>query len=375
MTAPIDLLFAVRHTVLLHDLEVVRGLLHPGLDPAGPEVRHALARWPGRSFVRVLPDGIAEVTLSRRALPRPRERWWLHALLLAATLAATALAGAFLAGWEPRNVRVFTLGPVDIPVPVGMFLPDLLPGLLFSVPLMTILLAHESGHYALARRHGMDVSPPYFLPAPYFLSLIGTFGAFIRLRSPVLNRAVLLDVGAAGPLAGFVPALLATAAGLALSDPLPPGVVLEEGFRFVLRYGAEPALPVGGSLLFHALAALFAPAGPVVLHPLAVAGWVGFFFTALNLLPIAQLDGGHVLYALFGKRQRWAGGAFLVVLLALGFWWYGWWFWAALVLLLGRGRVRHPQVWDPRLELDAPRRAAAWACIVVFVLTFVPLPF
>ena len=374
VTPPFDTIFALRGQLLLGDLEVVRGLLHPGLEPRDPEVRAFLDAWPGRHFLRAGPGGV-EATLVRRARPRPRERWWLHALLLAGTVLATTLSGAFLAGWEPREVHVFALGGIDIPVPVGMFLPELLPGLLFSVPLMTILLAHESGHYALARHHGMDVSPPYFLPAPYFLSLIGTFGAFIRLRSPTLNRAVLLDVGAAGPLAGFVPAVAAAAVGLWLSDPLPARYVLEGGQRFVLLYGPQPALPLGASLGFHALAALFAPAGPVVLHPVAAAGWIGFFFTSLNLLPVSQLDGGHVLYALFGRAQRWVGIAFLAALLLLGFRWSGWWFWAALVLLLGRGRVRHPRVWDPSLELDGWRRAAAWACIAIFVLAFVPLPF
>jgi membrane-associated protease RseP (regulator of RpoE activity) len=375
VTPDLDLLFAVRHEVFLHDLEVVHGVLRPGLSPADPAIRTLLHRWTGTRFVRALPDGGAEVTLVRRAHPRPRERWWLHALLLLGALFTTTLSGAFLAGWEPRAFRMIGQSPVDIPVPVGMFLPELLPGLWFSLPLMTILLAHESGHYAAARRHGMDVSPPYLLPAPYFLSLIGSFGAFIRLRSPLVNRAVLLDVGAAGPLAGFAVALPVAALGLWLSHPLPAGTVVEGGHRFVLLYGAAPAFSVAGSLGFHALAALAAPSGPLVLHPLAVAGWAGFFFTALNLLPVSQLDGGHVLFALLGARQRWVGVAFLGALVLLGFLWSGWWVWAVLVLAVGRGRVRHPSVWDPRLEIGGWRRAAAWACIVVFALTFVPLPF
>lgn len=372
----LDRLFAVHHRVLLHDLEVVRGVLHPGLHAAHPGVRAALAPWPGPRYTRTTPYG-EELTLVRRTRPRLRERWWLHALLLLGTLFTTTLAGAFLAGWMPQSLFVLSLGPVSIPLPAGMFLADLGPGLAFSLPMMAVLLAHELGHYSLARRHGMDVSPPFFFPAPYFLSLIGTFGAFIRLRSPLVNRAALLDVGAAGPLAGFALALPAAVVGLWLSaapSPDGPYPVVDPSGRFLLAYGTDPLLEVGGSLGFHALAALVAPAGPVVLHPLAVVGWVGFFFTALNLLPVAQLDGGHILYALFGRRQQAVGVAFLALLLVLGWWWNGWWFWAVLILALGRGRVRHPQVAFAEGEVGPARRRVGWACILLFLLAFIPFP-
>lgn len=372
--APLDQLFAAHQRFLLRDLEVVRGVLYPGVDLAHPAVRAALRPWDGTRVSRPTPYG-TELTLVRRVAPRLRERWWLHVLLLLGTLFSTTLAGAFLAGWMPRDFTLVSLGAVSIPIPAGMFLPELGPGLWFSLPMMAVLLAHELGHYALARRHGMDVSPPYFIPAPYFVSLIGTFGAFIRLRSPLVNRAALLDVGAAGPLAGFALALPAAALGLWMSGPLAADAVVEGPGRFFLAYGSDPLLPVGGSLGWHALAWLLAPAGPLVLHPVAVVGWVGFFFTALNLLPVSQLDGGHILYALFGKRQQAVGVAFLVALLGLGFWWSGWWVWAVLILILGRGRIGHPQVAFPEAGVGAARRRVGWACIALFVVTFIPLPF
>jgi membrane-associated protease RseP (regulator of RpoE activity) len=230
------------------------------------------------------------------------------------------------------------------------------------------------GHYLTARRLGLDVSPPYFNPAPVPLNLIGTFGAFIRLRSPMINRALLLDVGAAGPLAGFGLSQPLAVAGLRLSRV--DEFVYDTSTRFLVPVGTRDALPVGGSLVFEALAAVFAPgAGTVVLHPLALAAWLGFFVTALNLFPLSQLDGGHVLFALAGRRQRLAARAFLASLLLLGLKWPGWWLWAGLVLVVGRGGVAHPPVFDPHYPLSPARRAVGWACIAMLVLTFVPLPF
>lgn len=310
----------------------------------------------------------------RRAAPRPRERWWLHALLLALTLFTTTIGGALLSGWAPP-ARELRLGPLAIAVPAAVRLADLLPGLWFSVPLCAILLAHELGHYLMARAHRMDVSPPYFIPAPYMLSLAGTFGAFIRLRSALVNRLVLLDVGAAGPLAGMVLALPITALGLLWSEPV-PGAPLGAAMRWVVQIGPADALPLGGSLLFEGLTRLMvAPHGMVRLHPLAVAGWLGLFVTALNLLPAGQLDGGHVLYALLGRAQRWIALGAVVALALLGFLWAGWWTWAVLILVLGRGRIEHPAVFDARYELHGTRRVVAWACIVLFLATFTPRPF
>ncbi len=289
------------------------------------------------------------------------ERWWLHLLLLLLTLATTTASGALLYGQPPA--------PLD---PLGFSLHALLLGLTFSLPLLAILLAHELGHYLTARRYGMDVSPPYFIPAPHVLNLIGTFGAFIRLRSTMANRRTLFDVGAAGPLAGFAVALPAAVLGLAWSAPA--AAPAAAGGHFVVVFAGTPVW-LGSSLLFEALAAVVAPLSPVVvLHPLAFAAWLGFFVTALNLFPLSQLDGGHILYALGGRRQTPVAWMFVAVLLALGAFWWGWWLWTAVILLFGRGRVAHPPVWDVVSPLPLWRRRGAWACIALFALTFAPVP-
>lgn len=307
-----------------------------------------------------------------RPAPR-RERWWLHLLLLAATLFTVSAAGATLQGLEAVRLGSVPLGPTGLAVPLGVEPRALREGLRFSLPLLAILLAHELGHFVAGRLHRMDVSPPFFVPAPHWLNAIGTFGAFIRLRSALPDRRVLLDVGAAGPLAGFAVALPVAAVGLAHSA----GVAVSGGNAtgFLVVFGDAP-VRVGGSVLFAALASVFAPRAPaLLLHPWAFAGWLGFFVTALNLFPLSQLDGGHVLYALGGRLQRGAAWAFLLVLLALGRLWSGWWFWAAIILLLGRGRLVHPGVRHPWLALAPGRRAIAWACVLLFLLTFVPVPF
>jgi membrane-associated protease RseP (regulator of RpoE activity) len=365
-------LFITYRAVQVRDDEIVQGLLLPGLDTEHPSVRYLLDRWDGTHFARPTPFG-EELTLVRRSAARPTERWWLHGLLFLLTVLTTTAAGARFLGHEPFPFAMLALGPIGFPFPAAFEAAALLPGLVFSVPLVAILFVHEMGHYLVARRHRMDVSPPYFIPSPR-INVIGTFGAFIRLRSPIINRAMLLDVGAAGPIASFVLSIPILAAGLLLSTsaaypvgPPPTG--------FAVMLGEYPIF-IGGSLLVHALAWLFAGAGDVVvLHPLAFAGWLGLFVTALNLFPLSQLDGGHILYALVRDRQPHLGLAFLGLLLVLGNFWWGWWFWAALILLLGRGSIRHPAVFDPEFPIRGVRRHIGWACIVIFLLTFVPVPF
>jgi membrane-associated protease RseP (regulator of RpoE activity) len=367
--------FEAFRVIRVGDQEIVHGILIPGLAPGDPSLMAQLQAWPGDCYLQRSPLGV-ELTLVRRAAPRPRERWWLHALLLVLTLASTTLSGAMLAGGDPLRLAPGEWLGMALPVPTGWAPAELLPGLWFSLPLVCTLLAHELGHYLLALRHGMDASPPYFVPAPFFVNLIGTFGAFIRLRSPLLNRVILMDVGAAGPLAGFVPALLFTFAGLWMSSVGPASPGFPEASLGVV-VGGSLELPLGRSLLLDLLRALSPVAGPglVALHPMAVAGWVGLFFTALNLVPVYQLDGGHVLYALLGRAQTVVALLFVLGLIVLGRSWFGWWFWAAVILLLGRGRVGHPPVFDPRIPVAGVRRAVGWACIVVFVLTFAPFPF
>ena len=365
-------LFSAVRVVRIGDREVVFGLLLPGLGPDDPAVRRMLAGWPGSHWASPAGDGW-EVAMEVRTRPPRRERWLLHALLLAAALFSATISGALIAGRDPLELAERVVLGVALPVPTGFYAAELLPGFLFSIPLMGVLLGHELGHYVAARRHELDASPPYFIPAPFIISLIGTLGAFIRLRSPMLHRRMLMDVGAAGPLAGLVLALPVAAAGIALSRPavMPPHLPGRNLFPFL-----GVPLQLGDSLLWMALRAVFAPGAEVlILHPMAVAGWVGLFFTAMNLLPVAQLDGGHIVYALLGPRRQLAVATiFFASLLVQGWWWPGWWFWAVLVLLIGRGRLAHPPVLDPRLPLTRGQRVAGWACVVFFVLAFVPVP-
>ncbi len=366
-------LFAAIRSVRIGDREVLFCLLLPGLAPDDPAVLQALAGWPGTHWAVRL-GGAWEIGLERRVQPPRPERWWLHALLFALTLFSATLAGSVIAGLDPLRLAEGMLLGVPLPVPSGFDAGQLASGLLFALPMLSVLLAHEAGHYLAARRHGLDVSPPYFIPAPFIISLIGTFGAFIRLRSPMLHRRMLMEVGAAGPLAGLVLALPVAAVGIALSRPMGSVPHLPGALNLVPFYGIP--LRLGDSLLWLALRGIFSPdAGVMILHPVAVAGWVGLFFTAMNLLPVAQLDGGHILYSLLGgKRQRWVALLLFASLVIQGWWWQGWWFWAVLVLVVGRGRLEHPPVLDARLPLTRAQRAAGWACVVFFLLAFVPVP-
>jgi membrane-associated protease RseP (regulator of RpoE activity) len=234
----------------------------------------------------------------------------------------------------------------------------LLLGIPFSFTLLGILLAHELGHYFACRYYGIHASFPYFLPAP---TIIGTMGAFIRIRSPIVNRTALFDVGLAGPIVGFLFAVPAAAVAIAYSKLLPAAQVPS-----LITFGNPP--------LFHLLAAVLRPDVPVdqiFLHPVGRAAWVGLFATALNLLPMGQLDGGHIVYAFSSENHRRISVACAFLLLLLGRFWEGWYIWAILPLLLG---LRHPRLLDRWEPLD--RRRLAWAAIavIVFLLCFTPTP-
>lgn len=365
-------LFAVYRVLSIRGDEVVQGLLRQGVEVDDPEVRAILDEWEGTHFLHHTPER-TELTLVRRRLERSRERWWLHLVLAILTLLTTTLAGAYFAGHSPLRLALAGFGPLRLPLPVDLVVSEMVPGLIFSVPLFLILLTHEMGHYVTARRYGMDVSPPYFIPAPPWFNVVGTFGAFIRLRSPMINRMMLLDVGAGGPLASFVSSIPVVLLGLAWSRPVPAGAGTPTGY--VAVFDGQP-IWLGGSMLFDALAAVAGPGGDgaVILHPLAFAGWLGLFVTAMNLFPLAQLDGGHILHALIGGRQRLVGLAFLALLVVLGREWWGWWIWAGLILLLGRGTIGHPPVLDEDYPIGRGRSLLGWACVAIFVLTFVAVP-
>lgn len=232
----------------------------------------------------------------------------------------------------------------------------------YSVAVLTILLCHEMGHYLTARRYRVRVSLPLFLPLPV-LSPFGTMGAIIKIRQRIRTRRALYDIGIAGPLAGIPPAILACAWGLSRSE-----VVSRDAM-------SDGALSLGSSLLFQALENAFFPglleSQDILLHPVAFAGWAGLFVTGLNLLPIGQLDGGHVLYGLLGKRAVRVAWTFVVALAVAGFFFPGWWFVLLLILIT---RVRHPETVDESIPLDRKRILLGVFALAFFVVTFIPRP-
>lgn len=237
----------------------------------------------------------------------------------------------------------------------------LLLGIPFSFTLIGILLAHELGHYFTCRHYRIDASYPYFLPAP---SLIGTFGAFIRIRSPIFNRRALFDVGFSGPLVGFLLAVPVLAFGVSISKVVPNA----QAGALVL-FGNPPLMK-----LFLAVFHPGVSAQNILLSPIALAAWVGLFATALNLLPIGQLDGGHIVYAVASGGHRLVSLIFGVLLVVMGvFLWPGWFLFALLDVFLFFG-FRHPPLIDLWTPLDVTRRAWAVVALVIFLLCFTPLP-
>ena len=306
---------------------------------------------------------------------RVKPRWSLNFLLFALTIFTTMMAGALLSGVDPLRTAFIHLYGIWIPVPSTIDWGAMANGAPFAFALLSILLMHEMGHYVAARWHRVRVTLPFFIPVPPYFSIIGTFGAFIRLKSPIFRRSVLFDIGAAGPLASFLVSIPFIVIGLGLSTPVAGEV---DGLApFVIHFAGQ-TVQIGDGLLFRGVALLFFPEDvglrPILLHPLAFAGWLGLFVTALNLLPFGQLDGGHILFALAGRGQRHVGHVFLVALVPLGFLWWGWWFWGGIALVLTRGRIEHPPVFDSGHPLDGRRRALAWLTIVIFAVTFSPVP-
>lgn len=286
-----------------------------------------------------------------------RDRYWFHGLLLALTVVTTSAVGARLEHNFRLN-RPFLLEDL-IAVLLSLAEPwSLAPGLPFALTLVTILLAHEMGHYLTCRYYGIDASLPYFIPAP---TLIGTLGAFIRIRSAIVWRKQLFDVGIAGPVAGFVFIIPALAIGLAYSKVI-PGIQNQSDFVF-----STPII----QRLFELAIFPGAPAADIYLHPIARAAWVGLLATALNLMPIGQLDGGHILYSFVGDLHGLLTKLFIVALLPLGFFFaWSWFFWALLLLLLGR---RHPKVYDST-PLGSGRIQLGILALLIFVISFSPAP-
>ncbi|WDT79075.1 MAG: site-2 protease family protein [Candidatus Manganitrophus sp.] len=220
------------------------------------------------------------------------------------------------------------------------------------------------GHYVTSKFYGVKTTLPYFIPGPWAPFGIGTFGAFIRMRSPILRKNALLDIGAAGPIAGFVVSIFAVGVGLYSSKI----VEIQEG-NALLRLGD----PLMFTFLAHFLGKV-PPAGyDVALSSVAFAGWFGLFVTSMNLLPIGQLDGGHIAYALLGRKQRFLSIGMVVILIILGvIGWPGWYIWAILISFLG---LHHPPTIDEDVPLDLKHQLIGWGSIVLFIVTFMPVPF
>lgn len=244
-----------------------------------------------------------------------------------------------------------------------LFSTYLAGGLFFSISLVLILGAHEFGHYWASRKNNVRASLPYFIPAPPIF-LAGTFGAFIKIKDPIPDRRVLMEIGASGPIAGFIVAVPTLIGGLLLSH--------------VSKFSHTNGISFGSSIILQVLTKLILGVSPlsqdvnIELHPLAFAGWIGLFVTALNLLPIGQLDGGHIIYSMFRRHYDVFAKLFFIFLLPLGYFWTGWLFWAFLITLFG---FKHPPLIDETIQLDKKHRIMGYVSIIIFIITFIPVPF
>jgi hypothetical protein len=289
--------------------------------------------------------GLVLIEVSTKPFKESRKKYWVNAVLFGVTVVSTVAVGTMNSGGNLLNPVEWVIG-----VP-------------FAAALLGILLCHEFAHYTASRIHKIAATLPYFIPFP---NIVGTMGAFIKMESAVPDRRALLDVGAAGPVAGFVVAVPLTIVGIHLS-PVLPATAASAGEMFGF----------GTSILFETLVQLVKGPLPsdalIQLHPLAFAGWIGLWVTALNLLPIGQLDGGHVVYAMFGRNAVWVARVAFFVLIPLGFLWFGWFLWAVLILLWVR--LRHPPPINDAIKLNPVRMAVGWTVLIIFILTFIPVPF
>ena len=299
-------------------------------------------------------------------VPRPKQRYWLHVLLLLLTIFTTLVVGARMQYNFQHNQPAFSLNDDTLPFfPLNWTFAQpsrLLLGVPFATTLMLILLAHELGHYLCCEYYGVYATLPFFIPAP---TLIGTLGAFIRIRSPIRSRTALFDIGIAGPIAGFIVASVVLFFALPLSKALPAAATnsdIELGYPLIFRL-AWHLLPSSA----HASAAR-----GVYFHPTAIAAWVGMFATSLNLLPGGQLDGGHIVFAIAPRAHKIISRLTILALIPMAlFYWAGWLIWAVLLRISG---MRHPMVaeWP---QVAGARRWLALFALLMLLLTLAPAPF
>ena len=289
-------------------------------------------------------------------LPKFRDRVWLHVLLFALTIVSTTFAGA---GHYASFRSDFVEAPLGLPMSAL-----LLGGLWYSGTILAILGCHELGHYFACRYYDVDASLPFFLPVP--LLLTGTLGAFIRIREPIPTKRMLFDIGIAGPIAGFLVAVPALFLGLAMSH--------------VVKLPADfTGFELGEPLLFKAASTLLWGTPPdgysLNLHPMAFAAWFGLLATALNLFPIGQLDGGHISYAVLGRRSTYVTMVMIGVAVGLAYFSSSWLVWTGLmVAMLVMFGPRHPRVFDEDVPLDRTRVVLAIVALAMLVVCFTPAP-
>lgn len=289
-----------------------------------------------------------------------KNRVWLNAVLFIATAISTFFVGfswsiSYKYAGVLAEAQDFRLSLDVLFDPQIIFL-----SFIYAVVLIVILLSHELGHFLTARHYGIDATLPFFIPAP---TLIGTMGAFIKIRSAITRKKQLFDIGVAGPLTGFILAVPALIIGLSLSKVVPH--LPREGSYLL---GEPLLLKLAGSIIFRGVS----PDSDLILHPVAFAGWVGVLVTALNLFPIGQLDGGHVLYAILGQKSRSYSRYILVAFIVMGtVFWFGWFFWALLIGIIG---LKHPQIVDEEVPLTPGRKWIAIFVLIIFILSFIPDP-
>ena len=358
-----------------------RGHLRVPSEEAFPQI---MARFRDMGYTAMLrddPDHDRQVLLAVPGVEphQTKSRLWLNALLYVLTILSTLFVGATWSDQVPPTADL------------GWILTHLWIGWPFALSLMTILTGHELGHYFAGRYYKVPVSLPFFIPIP--VPPLGTMGAFIVMKGRTVNRRQMLTIGASGPLVGFVLAVPILILGLSLSTvepmvaPEPGAMIFLEGnsiLYLLLKFGVfGQVLPGSGpvlalqAVLSDGMAALLGTfpidsGYDVFVSPVALAGWAGLLVTALNLIPVGQLDGGHVLYSLVGQRAKILTWPIIVILLVLGIvFWQGWLLWAFLIFFFGQS---HPDPLDDVTRLDTPRKLVAVAVLLIFVLTFAPLP-
>ena len=345
-----------------------RGQVYGDTETAFKHLTQRFANYDYTASLRDQPGGGHEVVAIKGVIEHKPSRTWINVVLFLATLLSVLYIGA---GYGLQDAGMLT-DETSVRGVWLMPLTHLQYGIPFAATLLGILLAHELSHYFVARRYGSPVSLPYFIPMPP-PSILGTMGAVIVQRSPMRNRRALFDIGVAGPLGGLIIAIPLLILGLALSSvgPPPPDI--------------DVALQEGNSLLY--LATKYLVFGKILpsngedvwLHPVAFAAWAGLLVTMINLIPVGQLDGGHISYALLGRRARTLGYVLIAAMVGWGGWLLmignqagGFWItWGFLNLIIN---PRHPPPLDDATRLDWRRVALGLAVLVIFILTFMPAP-